>query len=35
MDEKFGRLFEVMQERVDEETGKHILYSRNKGSVEI
>ena len=30
MDEKFGRLFEVMQERVDEETGKHILYSRNK-----
>ena len=30
MDEKFGRLFEVMQERVDEGTGKHILYSRNK-----
>ena len=32
MDEKFGRLFEVMQERVDEETGKHILYSRNKAA---
>ena len=32
MDEKFGRLFEVMQERVNEETGKHILYSRNKAA---
>ena len=32
MDEKFGRLFEVMKERVDEETGKHILYSRNKAA---
>ncbi len=35
MDEAFGNLFGVMEEKVDEETGHHVLYQKSEGAAPV